>query len=236
MKIVKVAHLQSKFCTKDFFELRLILRKMLRYSGTKIQPKEEVLGRISLRTSGQKLRSDPPNPGKTSIFARTSMRKLRSEKLRAYFLFPRHFPRNVWAFILWVTKTPQNSRQISHQISLRKTPKKFTDELLQGRRGKKLSAGRNPLKKSAHSSRPCSCLPLAPEISQHKKKQINFHLQCYHLQCFSFARSGGSKEGGAILLYFFCGSPGPFFMQHNEPFLTSNLCTPLKATPWSTSC
>ena len=25
------------------------------------------------------------------------------------------------------------------------------------------------------------------EISQHKK-QLNFHLQCYHLQCFSFAR------------------------------------------------
>ena len=41
-------------------------------SGTKIQPKEEVLGRISLRTSGQKLRLGPPNPGKTSISARTS--------------------------------------------------------------------------------------------------------------------------------------------------------------------
>ena len=26
------------------------------------------------------------------------------------------------------------------------------------------------------------------EIFQHKKKQPNFHLQCYHLQCFSFAR------------------------------------------------
>ena len=30
--------------------------------GTKIQPKEEILGRISLRTSGQKLQSGPPNP------------------------------------------------------------------------------------------------------------------------------------------------------------------------------
>ena len=37
-------------------------------SGTKIQPKEEVFSRISLWTSGQKLRSGPPNPGKTSIF------------------------------------------------------------------------------------------------------------------------------------------------------------------------
>ena len=33
---------------------------------------EEVLGRISLRTSSQKLRSGPPNPGKTSMLARTS--------------------------------------------------------------------------------------------------------------------------------------------------------------------
>ena len=41
-------------------------------SGTKNQPKEEVLGRTSLRTSGQKLRSGPPNPGKTSILARKS--------------------------------------------------------------------------------------------------------------------------------------------------------------------
>ena len=38
------------------------------YSGTKIQPKEEVFGRISLRTSGQTLRSGPPNPGKNKHF------------------------------------------------------------------------------------------------------------------------------------------------------------------------
>ena len=37
------------------------------YSETKNQPKEEVFGRTSLRTSGQKLRSGPPNAGKTSI-------------------------------------------------------------------------------------------------------------------------------------------------------------------------
>ena len=37
-------------------------------SGTKIQPKEEVFGRTSLRTSRQKLRSGPPNPGKTKHF------------------------------------------------------------------------------------------------------------------------------------------------------------------------
>ena len=40
--------------------------------GKKIQPKEEVFGRISLRTSVQKLRSGPPNPGKTSTLAPTS--------------------------------------------------------------------------------------------------------------------------------------------------------------------
>ena len=62
-------------------------------SGTKIQPKEEVFGRISLRTSGQKLRSGPPNAGKKQAFwdghpAQTSMKKLRSEKLRADFSFP----------------------------------------------------------------------------------------------------------------------------------------------------
>ena len=42
-------------------------------------------------------------------------------------------------------------------------------------------------KKSAHSSRQCSCLPLAPKFPS-TKKQLNFHLQCYHLQCFIFAR------------------------------------------------
>ena len=64
-------------------------------SGKKIQPKEEVFGRISLRTSGQKLRSGPPilETKKKQAFwnghpARTSMRKLRSEKLRADFPFP----------------------------------------------------------------------------------------------------------------------------------------------------
>ena len=36
----------------------------------KISPKTEVFGRTSLRTSGQKLRSGPPNPSKTSISAR----------------------------------------------------------------------------------------------------------------------------------------------------------------------
>ena len=39
---------------------------------SKNQPNEEVLGRISLWTSPQKLRSGPPNPGKTSILAWTS--------------------------------------------------------------------------------------------------------------------------------------------------------------------
>ena len=63
------------------------------YQELKIQPEEQVLGRISLQTSGQKLRSGPPNPGKKQAFwhrhpARTSTKKLRSEKLRADFSFP----------------------------------------------------------------------------------------------------------------------------------------------------
>ena len=46
------------------------------YSETEIQPKEEVFGRISLRTSGQKLRSGPPNARKkTSILGRTTPRR-----------------------------------------------------------------------------------------------------------------------------------------------------------------
>ena len=62
-------------------------------SGTKIQPKEEVFGRISLRTSGQKLRSGPPNPGKKSNLERTSRADVHEKtsvlkKLRADFPFP----------------------------------------------------------------------------------------------------------------------------------------------------
>ena len=63
-----------------------------RWALWEIQPKEEVFGRISLRTSGQKLRSGPPNPGKQAYWnghpARTSMKKLWSKKLRADFPFP----------------------------------------------------------------------------------------------------------------------------------------------------
>ena len=48
------------------FKIRRL--KNYQYSGTKIQPKEEVFGRISLRASGQKLRSGPRYPEKkTSI-------------------------------------------------------------------------------------------------------------------------------------------------------------------------
>ena len=75
--------LRFKICDASFVPLS---------SGTKNQPKEEVLARISLRTSGQKLRSGPPSPGKQAFWdghpARTSMKKLRSEKLRADFSFP----------------------------------------------------------------------------------------------------------------------------------------------------
>ena len=42
-------------------------------------------------------------------------------------------------------------------------------------------------KSSAQSFRPCPYLPLAPKFPS-TEKQLNFHLQCYHLQCLSFAR------------------------------------------------
>ena len=66
-------------------------------SETKKQPKEEVFGRTSLRISGQKLRSGPPNPGKQALWhrhaTRTSTKKLRSEKkLRADFSLPSKRP------------------------------------------------------------------------------------------------------------------------------------------------
>ena len=63
-----------------------------RISETTNQPKEEVFGQTSLRSSSQKLRSGPPNPGKQKKQAfwnghagRTSTKELRSEKLRADF-------------------------------------------------------------------------------------------------------------------------------------------------------
>ena len=55
------------------------------------QPKEEALGQIFLRTSSQKNRLRPPDPGKedygTDITV-TSTAKLRSERLRADFFVP----------------------------------------------------------------------------------------------------------------------------------------------------
>ena len=59
------------------------------YPGAKNQTKEEVLGRISVRTSSQKLRSGPPNPGKQALWPGRLVRtKLRSGKLWADFSFP----------------------------------------------------------------------------------------------------------------------------------------------------
>ena len=43
-------------------------------SETKNQPKEEVLGHRSLRTSSQNLRSGPPNPGKKAFWRRHAAR------------------------------------------------------------------------------------------------------------------------------------------------------------------
>ena len=54
----------------------------------------------------------------------------------------------------------------------------------------KIERGQKLKENSAHGSRRCSCLPPAPKFSSTKKKQLNIHLQCYHLQCFSFAQFG----------------------------------------------
>ena len=54
--------------------------------------------------------------------------------------------------------------------------------------------GQKNHKKSARSFRPCSCLPLAPKFPS-TKKQLKFHLQCYDLQCFSFARIQSARRG-----------------------------------------
>ena len=58
------ANLRPEFCpefSQNYFQERKFSPKSL-----------EVLGRISLRTSGRKLRSGPPNTGKRSILAWTS--------------------------------------------------------------------------------------------------------------------------------------------------------------------
>ena len=88
----------------------------------KISPKTEVFGQTSLRTSGQTLRSGPPNPGKQAFWhghaARTSTKKLWSEKLRADFSFPTTpksfrketeadlFPRVLFSFLPPLLATP----------------------------------------------------------------------------------------------------------------------------------
>ena len=64
----------------------------------------------------------------------------------------RNFPRNVWAFVLWVRKNP---RKIPSKFSTKfsKFPceksKKFTDELLQERREKELTPKKHRKRKSA---------------------------------------------------------------------------------------
>ena len=51
-----------------------------RISETKNQPKEEVFGRTSLQTSGQKLRSGCPNPGKKNKHLARTVRADAHEK------------------------------------------------------------------------------------------------------------------------------------------------------------
>ena len=71
------------------------------FSGTKNQPKEEALGRISLRTSGQRLRSGPPNPARISILARTSRADVHEKtsvcKTSGWFFAPQFWIRNLVA-------------------------------------------------------------------------------------------------------------------------------------------
>ena len=78
-------------------------------SGTKIQPKEEVLGRTSLRTSRQKLRSGPPKPGKTSISERTSHADVHDKNfgLKNFGLIFRSLVLHpMYVFFVWLTCHP----------------------------------------------------------------------------------------------------------------------------------
>ena len=67
-RIRNILHKLSRKCTKLalFRAGNAIFLWSNDFQERKNQPKEEVLGRTSLRTSGQKLRSGPPNPGKTT--------------------------------------------------------------------------------------------------------------------------------------------------------------------------
>ena len=88
------------------------------YQKRKFSPKTEVFG-TSLRTSGRKLRSGPRNPGKQAFWlghpARTSMKKLRSEKLRADFSFP-ILPTENKGF---APQTPKSRKRRKWRVSLR---------------------------------------------------------------------------------------------------------------------
>ena len=61
------------------------------------------------------------------------------------------------------------------------------------------------------------------QTNANKRKIEEFH------PFFAPSASGGSTEGGAILLHV-CGSSDPCFMQQNEPFLFQNLC-PCEGNP-----
>ena len=63
MEVGKKNNNMGKFDTCDLF-----------LSGTKLHPKELGLAQISLRTSGQKLGSGPPNPEKQALWHRHAVR------------------------------------------------------------------------------------------------------------------------------------------------------------------
>ena len=83
----------------------------LRSSGTKNQPKEEVFGRISLRTSSQKLRSGPLNPGKESIGAPTSRADIHEKTfgLKNFGLIYRIVPFRIQSIFLVQPSGPRKS-------------------------------------------------------------------------------------------------------------------------------
>ena len=62
---------------------------------------------------------------------------------------------------------------------------------------------------------------LKVEIGILRRREWSFQREKKNLKYsnyFSSSASGGGTEGGAILLCF-CGSPDPWLMQQNEPFL-----------------
>ena len=87
----------------------------------------------------------------------------------------RKFPRNFWTFIRWVRKIPQNSRQISHQISLRKI-KKIHRRASAGAQGELFLVPHSLFFKAR--SLQCECWPRSSQILI-EKLAMNFLGGCF---------------------------------------------------------